>query len=149
MPRKAHPQPVIAAIHPARTAKICPRPLFGAKVAAGFPSPADDYMEGALDLNEHLVRNPAATFFVRVTGESMRNAGIFPNDLLVVDRSLEPQNGSVVIAVLNGELTVKRLWKRNGQVELRAANPAFASIRLSGEMELDIWGVVKYAIHTV
>ncbi len=149
MRRKSNPNAVIAAIHPARAAVICPRPLFGAKVAAGFPSPADDYMEGALDLNEHLVRNPAATFFVRVTGESMRDAGIFPNDLLVVDRSLEPQNGSVVIAVLNGELTVKRIWKRNGQVELRAANPAFPPIRLAGEMQLDIWGVVKYAIHQV
>lgn len=147
MRTNSKPNAAIAAIHPARVAVSRPRPLFGAKVAAGFPSPADDYMEGALDLNEHLVRNPAATFFVRVTGESMRDAGIFPNDLLVVDRSLEPKNGSVVIAVLNGELTVKRIWKRNGQVELRAANPDFPPIRLAGEMELDIWGVVKYAIH--
>lgn len=139
----------IAAIHPARVSKKCPLPLFGTKVAAGFPSPADDYMEGSLDLNERLVRNPAATFFVRVAGESMREAGILPNDLLVVDRGVEPRNGNVVIAVLNGELTVKRFWKRDGRVELRAANPDFAPILLSGDMELDIWGVVKYAIHQV
>ncbi|MCA1810353.1 MAG: LexA family protein [Kiritimatiellia bacterium] len=140
---------MIAAIHPARQARACARPLCGTRVAAGFPSPADDYMEGALDLNEYLVRNPPATFFFRVTGESMRDAGILPNDLLVVDRSIEPRNGQVVIAVLDGELTVKRLWQCNEQMELHAANPEFAPIRIADGRQLDIWGVVKYAIHQI
>ncbi len=142
-------EPDVRAIHPARVQSNAAQPLFSSRVEAGFPSPADDYLEGALDLNEHLVKNPAATFFVRVTGESMTGAGIFPGDLLVVDRSLSPESGNVVIAVLDGELTVKRLWQENGRVELRADNPAYAPIRLSGTMELDVWGVVKHVIHAV
>lgn len=125
------------------------RPVAGTRVEAGFPSPADDYLEGALDLNRHLIRNPVATFFLRVSGESMTGAGIFPDDLLIVDRSIEPRSGQVVIAILDGEMTVKRLWVEKGQVELRAENDAFPPIRLSGMMDLDIWGVVKHVIHTV
>lgn len=136
-------------MYSASTGMRRPRPLFSAKVEAGFPSPADDYLEGSLDLTARLVSNPAATFFVRVTGESMTGAGIFSGDLLVVDRSLSPESGNVVIAVLDGELTVKRLWRSNGHVELRAENPAYPPIRLSGTMELDVWGVVKHVIHDV
>ena len=136
-------------IQPVYSGRRIARPLFTSRVQAGFPSPADDYMEGMLDLNKHLVKNPAATFFIRVTGESMKGAGIFPDDLLIVDRSLEPESGNVIIAVLDGELTVKRLWRHNGKVELRAENPDFPTIRLAGTMELDIWGVVKHVIHSV
>ena len=141
--------PGVQAVHPARAKRPAARPLFSCKVEAGFPSPADDYIESALDLNTHLVKNPASTFFVRVSGDSMIGAGIASGDLLVVDRSLTPESGNVVIAVLDGELTVKRLWRESGRVELRAENPAYAPIRLTGAMELDVWGVVRHVVHSV
>jgi DNA polymerase V len=119
------------------------RPLFSAAVPAGFPSPADDYIENHLDLNEHFIQHPAATFYVRVKGESMSGAGIFSDDILIVDRSLKPTHGAIVIAVLDNELTVKRLHKRNGKIELRPENPAFPVIEINGDMELIIWGVVS------
>jgi len=101
--------------NPANSPSRVPLPLFTGKVAAGFPSPADDYIENNLDLNELLVQKPAATFFVRAQGESMLGAGIHPNDILVVDRSLEAVPGKVVICSINGELTVKRLERVNEQ----------------------------------
>ncbi len=124
-------------------------PLYGAKVEAGFPSPADDYMEGKLDLNQHLIHHPTATFFVRVSGESMLNAGMFPNDLLIVDRSIEPVHGKIVIAVLDGELTVKRLYMQNGVIKLMPENEKFQPIEIEKESELTIWGVVTNVIHAV
>lgn len=124
-------------------------PLFVVAVAAGFPSPADDYVEVALDLNEHLVKHPAATFFVRVRGHSMVGAGIHDGDLLVVDRAEEPRDGSVVVAVLAGELTVKRLRRRNGTLSLQPENDAFAPIEIPPEAEFRVWGVVIHAIHRV
>ena len=126
-----------------------PLPLFSGKVAAGFPSPADDYVEKSLDLNELLVQKPAATFFVRAQGESMLGAGIHPNDILVMDRSLEPVPGKIVICALNGELTVKRLERGNGQWQLKAENPAYADIIIHEELELVIWGVVTNVIHAL
>ena len=123
--------------------------LFVSRISAGFPSPADDYMEGNLDLNAYLVRNPSATFFVKVEGQSMTGAGIFPNDLLVVDRSIEAKSGNIVIAVLNGEFVVKRLCMRNGNAELRAENPAFGPVVPADGCEVEIWGVVKYVLHGV
>lgn len=126
-----------------------PLPLYGYKVAAGFPSPADDYVETRLDLNQLLVRNRSATFFLRVQGDSMINAGIHDGDIIVVDRSLEPGDRTVVVAAINGELTVKRLRLRNGRAELHAENPAYAPIVLGGEQELGIWGVVTHTVHTV
>ena len=128
---------------------VLPLPLFNGKVAAGFPSPADDYVEKSLDLNELLVKKPAATFFVRAQGESMLGAGIHPNDILVVDRSIEPVPGKIVICALNGELTVKRLERGNGQWQLKAENPAYADIIIHEELELVIWGVVTNVIHPV
>ena len=128
---------------------VLPLPLFSGKVAAGFPSPADDYVEKSLDLNELLVQKPAATFFVRAQGESMLGAGIHPNDILVVDRSIEPVPGKIVICALNGELTVKRLERHNGQWQLKAENPAYADIVIHEELELVIWGVVTNVIHPV
>ena len=124
-------------------------PLFLESVSAGFPSPADDYLEGKLDLNEHLVRNPAATFFVRVTGDSMIEAGIYSGDILVVDRSLEPKDGSIVIAVINGELTVKRLSKSKNKIYLLPENTNYQPIEITSEMQFEVWGVVSTVIHSV
>ncbi|PCI41969.1 MAG: hypothetical protein COB46_01965 [Rhodospirillaceae bacterium] len=128
--------------------KTCRKlPVLASSVHAGFPSPAEDYVEGSLDLNEHLIRHPAATFIVRVEGESMRGAGIFPGDLLVVDRSVEPRDGHVVIAAVEGELTVKRLKGRAGQWSLIAEHPDFPPIRLNGGGEASsIWGVVTSSV---
>lgn len=132
---------------------VCPNrlklPLFSGKVAAGFPSPADDYVEKTLDLNELLVQKPAATFFVRAEGESMLGAGIHPNDILVVDRSLKPVSGKIVICALNGELTVKRLKHSQEGVVLAAENPAYSDILVKSEADLVIWGVVTSVIHPV
>jgi DNA polymerase V len=114
-------------------------------VEAGFPSPADDHLERRIDLNEELVSNPAATFFVRAKGESMRDAGINDGALLVIDRSITPRDGHIVVAMLDGQFTLKTLRKRNGRVFLEAHNPAFSSIEIEGEQELVIWGVVKSA----
>jgi len=128
----------------------CPargHPLVQAYVPAGFPSPADDYLERKLDLNEYLVHHPAATFFVRVKGDSMTGAGIQSGDLLVVDRSLEPRNNSVVIAGVDGELTVKRICKRGGTVLLVPDNGDYRPIEMEEETALEIWGVVTAVIH--
>lgn len=133
--------------HPVSAQQPLPLPLFINKVAAGFPSPADDYIEKTLDLNELLVKKPAATFFVRAEGESMLEAGIHPNDILIVDRSLEPVSGKIVICALNGALTVKRLLRRNGGWVLAAENSAYADIDLHEDLELVIWGVVTAVIH--
>jgi len=122
-------------------------PLFSSKVSAGFPSPADDYVEKSLDLNELLVQNPAATFFARAEGESMINAGIFPNDILVVDRSVEAVSGKIVVCALNGELTVKRLVREQEQWLLKPENPQYPTISLLEDLELVIWGVVTRVIH--
>jgi DNA polymerase V len=122
-------------------------PLVSAKVQAGFPSPADDHMEQSLDLNEHLVANPAATFFVRVQGDSMRDAGIASGDILIVDRSVEPKDRQIVVAMLEGEFTVKRLRKRESKVFLEAENSDFKPIEVVSEQELVIWGVVTFVIH--
>lgn len=117
-------------------------PKFGHKVRAGFPSPADDYIETWLDLNEHLIKHKDATFFVQASGDSMKGAGIFDGSLLVVDRSLEAKNGDIVIAVVDSELTVKRLEKRRGRIRLIAENPDFQPIEFKDGQELTIWGVV-------
>ena len=122
-------------------------PFMGGAVMAGFPSPAEQYVERSLDLNELLVARPAATYFVRAEGDSMEGVGIRAGDLLVVDRSLKPEDGSVVIACVDGEFTVKTLRLGRNGVRLVAANPAYAPIRFKGEMELQVFGVVTAAIH--
>lgn len=125
------------------------RPLFASRVPAGFPSPADDHLEDSLDLNEHLVQHPAATFFVRVQGDSMTGAGIENGDLLVVDRAREPKSGAIVIAVVNGELTVKRLRVDAQGVWLVPENPAYAPIEIRDGMDLTLWGVVAHVIRSL
>lgn len=124
-------------------------PLFGHAIPAGFPSPADDYVEDHLDLNQLLVHNKAATFFLRVKGDSMDNAGIHDGDIIVVDRSVEATDGAVVVAVIDGELTVKRLVLCDGIAELHAENPKYSPIRFKEGQELTIWGVVTSSVHSV
>lgn len=124
-------------------------PFLLASIAAGFPSPADDYIDRTLDLNEFLVRHPAATFFVRVAGESMIDAGIHPGDILIVDRSIEPADDRIVIAALNGELTVKRIRMESGRICLAPENPRFPAIEITPDMQFEVWGVVCHVIHRV
>jgi DNA polymerase V len=123
------------------------RPLFSCGVTAGFPSPAEDYIDQRLDLNELLIENPAATFFVRVAGDSMTGAGINHDDILIVDRSLEPVSGKIVIAVINGELTVKKLLIDEQRCLLVAENPDYAPLKINPETGCEIWGVVTSVIH--
>jgi DNA polymerase V len=122
-------------------------PLFSAKVAAGFPSAADDHLEAELDLNKYLIKHPSATFFVRAKGDSMQEAGIFDNDLLIVDRSLDYKNNDIVIAAVGGELTVKRLCVQSGQPYLYPANPNYKPIPIKEGSDLHVLGVVIHAIH--
>ncbi|HDN9017377.1 TPA: translesion error-prone DNA polymerase V autoproteolytic subunit [Aeromonas salmonicida] len=120
-------------------------PLFLSRAACGFPSPASDYLEGRLDLNAHCVAHPAATFYLRAEGESMTGVGIFSGDLLVVDKSLDPRHGDVVIALLDGGFTVKMLQLKP-RLRLLAANPAFAPIDPSQSLSLELFGVVTHVI---
>lgn len=117
-------------------------PLFQSKVSAGFPSPADDYREESLDLNQYMIAHRASTFVFTVKGDSMVVAGILDGDKLVVDRAIDPKHNQIVIAVVNSEYTVKRLFKWRGVVELRAENPAYKAIQFKDNDELTIWGVV-------
>jgi DNA polymerase V len=118
-------------------------------VPAGFPSPAADFAEGRLNLDEHLIEHREATFFVRVRGNSMRGFGINDGDLLVVDRALDPADRSVVIAVIDGEFTIKQLCRLPGGILLRAGNPGHGDILVGPEQDLAVWGVVRWSIHKV
>lgn len=122
-------------------------PLYQHAISAGFPSPAEDDTEEKLDLNELLVKHPAATFFLKVSGSSMIKAGIHHNDILVVDRSIEPAHGKVVIASVNGELTVKRLHIQGKKTQLVAENESYSPIDITEDMDLRFWGVVTNVIH--
>lgn len=124
-------------------------PIFQDKVAAGFPSPASDFIEQKLDLNRFLIKHPSATFFVKVSGHSMIKAGIHHNDILIVDRALEPSNNKIVIAALDGELTVKRIQRLGRKVFLAPENPNFRPIEVKAETNFEIWGVVTNVIHSV
>lgn len=112
------------------------------KVSAGFPSPAADYEDKRLDINDYLVQNPVSTFFFPVEGDSMQGAEIFAGDILVVDKSVRPQHGHIVIAFLDGERLVKRLHKRAGRLALVAENPAYPALEIQEGMDLEVWGVV-------
>lgn len=124
-------------------------PLFLQRVSAGFPSPAEDYIEKTLDLNELCIQHPAATFFVRVDGESMIGAGIFPGDVLVVDRSLRAQHGDIIIASLESEMTVKELHLNPPPVYLLPRNPAYQPILIEEGMVLEVFGVVTNVVRSL
>lgn len=117
------------------------------KRATGFPSPADDFFEQRLDLNEQFIKHQEATFFARMVGDAMVNAGIHDGDLLIVDRSLPIESGQIVIAYLNGDFTVKRLQRRNDQITLLSENPRHRPITITEGQDLIIWGVVTTVIH--
>jgi DNA polymerase V len=121
-------------------------PLATGPAECGFPSPADDYLENPLDFNELLVTNPAATFAVRLAGESMIGAGMFPGDIAIVDRSITPTNNCIVVAVLDGEFTVKRYRRQGAVVTLVPENDAFSPIIITEERAFEIWGVITRSI---
>ena len=118
------------------------RPLGLSPVSAGFPSPAEDYEQATLDINRYLIRNPVSTFFFKVEGDSMEGATLFAGDILVVDRSVTPVHGHIVVAFVGGERLVKRLHLRSGRSALLAENPTYPPIEITEEAQVDIWGVV-------
>jgi DNA polymerase V len=118
-----------------------PIPLFVQKIQAGFPSPACDYIEEGLDLTDYLVKNKSSSFLFKVASDSMKDAGIFPGDIVSVDRSIEPKHGHIVVAVIHNEFTLKRLYRKRGVVELHPDNPAYEPIRLKECEELQVWAV--------
>ena len=121
--------------------------LFLNPVAAGFPSPASDYIDKSIDLNEILIKNKPATFLVRALGDSMINSGIFPGDILIIDKSITPTNKNIVIAILNGEFTVKRLIKEKNKIILRPENSKYKDFEIKEDDDFKIWGVVTFVIH--
>ena len=124
-------------------------PFYQSNVPAGFPSPAENFMDLDLSLQDYLVQNPSATFCVRVTGDSMKNAGISSGDVMIIDRSLEPKNNTIVLAVLDGEFTVKRIQKKADELFLKPENKDFKAIQITEEMNFQVWGVVTHIIHKV
>lgn len=122
-------------------------PLIESRVSAGFPSPADDYLDLPIDLNHFLIKHPEATFYVRVKGNSMKGAGIHHGDLLIVDKAEEPRNHSIVLGIINGEFTVKRILKKNNHLYLVPDNPDYQPILIRDEMDFQVWGVVTYVVH--
>ncbi len=122
-------------------------PLARESISAGFPSPAEDYLELDIDLNTHLIKNPISSFFLRVSGNSMNKTGIYDNDLLIIDRSINPKSGDVVVALLDGEFTLKRLIKENENYYLKADKEDYPAIDLYEYTEVTIWGVAIYSIH--
>ena len=148
-PRPVPPgQLVVTAVVPASGVERGPElPLFLERVPAGFPSPADDYVEDRLDLHEPTRAGSPSCFFLHVSGESMAGDGILDGDVLVVDRAAEPVSGSVVVASVDGELTVKRFVRRAGRTMLLAANPAYPPIELQDGQDLVVWGVVTHSLH--
>lgn len=123
--------------------------LFACPISAGFPSPADDYIEKKLNPNDLLIRHREATFFLRVSGDSMRGAGIHNGDLLVVDRSIPAGHQKIVVAVLDGEFLVKRFIRRKAKVWLLAENANYEPIEVTSEMDFQVWGVVTWVLHAV
>lgn len=142
----------LTVIRPDPVARSSCRPVFISKIAAGFPSPADDYVERRLDLNQHCIHHPEATFFLRVSGHSMTGAGIHDNDIMVVDRSLKPVHGKIVVAILDGDFTVKRLFRdggADGHLALLPENSDYPRIDIQEGQELEIWGVATFVIHAL
>jgi DNA polymerase V len=148
-PSDAAARLVVTDVHRARRERLRPLSVYLSRVPAGFPSPADDYVERRLDLNEHLIQHESSTFFVRVAGHSMRKAGIHDGDLLVVDRAVEPTDGAIVVAALDGELTVKRYRRHEEKPYLVPESENHAPIPIQPGQELVVWGVVQHVIHDV
>ena len=144
--KKIHAGPVLDFFTPDFTMQL-ELPLAGTAIAAGFPAPAEEYLDLALDLNKELVKHPAATFCVRVKGDSMVDAGIQDGDLLVIDKALEAKEGCIAVCFIDGEFTVKRLAMREEGVYLMPANAEFKPIRITEENEFLVWGLVAYVIH--
>ena len=134
-------------MQPAITRQAAEHPLIGARLSCGFPSPAADSLESRLDLNSLMVQNVNATFFFRVQGNSMAGIGLVEGSYLVVDRSIPPRSGHVVVAIVNSEYTVKRLVRRGNVIELHSENPAYPPICFAENDELTIWGVVTGWAH--
>jgi DNA polymerase V len=124
-----------------------PLELSVSPIEAGFPSPADDHLDIALDLNEYLIKHPSATFYIYVKGDSMINDGIYNGDIMIVDRAISPKSKDVVIAVIDGEFTVKRIYKKNNKIYLQPSNKNYQTICITNEMDFQIWGVVTHTIH--
>ncbi|QFZ91236.2 LexA family protein [Synechococcus elongatus] len=143
------PRTPLSEVYRPKRGAVLELPLYQMPVSAGFPSPADDYIEQRLDLNRHLIKNPAATFMARVSGDSMIGVGIHDGDMIIVDRSLEPRDGQIVIAVLNGELTVKRLRQDRQRLFLQAENPNYPDLEITDGSAFQIWGVVTNVIHAL
>src|SRR5438105_162854 len=122
-------------------------PLVAWHISCGFPSPADDYRESELDIHELVIAHPEATFYVRVSGDSMEGAGIYEGDVLVVDRALEARENAIIVALVNGEFTVKRLVRRGDTLFLMPENPRYEPLPLTEEMDFRIWGIATYVIH--
>lgn len=147
MIKKMKLESTIKEIYAFHRGKSCERPLLGTKIPAGFPSPAQDYIEASIDLNDYLIPHPLTTFFVRVEGFSMIEAGIHPDDLLIVDRSLEVIHDKIIIAIVDGELTVKRLKIIDGVYWLCPENRDYIPISIDDRIDFSIWGVVTFVIH--
>lgn len=145
--RRATPSVLLSLTHPNRELFLRQRALLCKPVPAGFPSPADDYVQQRLSLDEHLIQHKESTFFMRVSGDSMRGLGIFDGDLLVVDRSVPATHGCVVVAVVNGEFTVKQLLHTPQDKVLRAAHPDYSDMPIKPEQDFSIWGVVTWNVH--
>lgn len=139
----------IKSLFPISSTKLSQAIMGPSPIQAGFPSPAENYMDASLDLNKELIRHPSATFFVKVEGDSMQGAGIMNGDILIVDRSLAAISNSVVVAIVDGEFTVKRYKLLEGEQFLYAENPAYQEIKISTLNDFSIWGVVTYAIHAL
>ena len=121
-------------------------PLAGSSVPAGFPSPAEDYVDRALDFNELLIENPAATFAVKITGDSMTGIGLFAGDIAVINRARKPVNGSPVLAIVDGDFTIKTYRLKDGQITLQAENPAYPDIPITEAADFEVWGVVSASL---
>lgn len=128
--------------------KVTALPLFHS-VSAGFPSPATDYMDSKLDLNEFCIKNPSATFFIRVSGDSMQGAGISDGDILIVDRSLKPKIRDIVVAIVENDFVVKRFFKQGKRFLLVAENTLYPPIIIEEDSDFEIWGTVKMVLHNV
>jgi DNA polymerase V len=146
--KKKNPSNVLE-IYAAKNNGSLPLPYVEQGISAGFPSPALDFVDLSIDLNQHLIKHPSSTFYGRVKGDSLKNAGIGHGDLLVIDKSLEPANGKIAVCYIDGEFTAKRIKKQNGEVWLLPENDAYKPIKIEPENDFLVWGIVTHVIKTV